>query len=177
MSNQLRPQAHQLRLTNKLPFIYLLTFTFLSFPFPTQRHNASLFFSFLFFFFIPFVYFTPCWTCPASACVSRFLGPQPCGEHRANYSFAFYFSHFLGLCFYSFIFFFFAFHFTPGLVAFKVWYFGLPIGALSSSTWSHAPTLHLFWSKIFSNLNILHVLFHIFSKILTCLVWQIKIFK
>ena len=130
LSNQLRPQAHQLRLTNKLPFIYLLTFTFLSFLsflFPTQRHNASLFFS----FFILFVYFKPCWTCPASACVSHFLGPQPCGEHRANYSFAFFLSHFLGLCFYSFVFFFFASHFTPGLVVFKVWDFGLPIGALS----------------------------------------------
>lgn len=111
----------------------------------------------------------PSWTCPASACVSHFLGPQPCGEHRAKYSFAFYLVVFLDFAF-ILLFSFSLPHFTPALAVFKVWYFGLPIGALSSSTWSRAPKLRLFWSKIFSNLNILHVFFHIFSKILRCLV-------
>ena len=172
MSNQLRPQAHQLRLTNKLPFIYLLTFTFLSFPFPTQRHNASLFFSFLFFFY--------------SFCLLHALLDLPSFCLRKSFSWTaamrwaqseLFFRLFLKsfswtlLLFFYFLFLCLSFHAWTGCLQ------GLGFWFANWSTFFYSFMLRLFWSKIFSNLNSLHVFFHIFNKILRCLIWQIKFFK
>ena len=138
LSNQLRPQAHQLRLTNKLPFIYLLTFTFLSFPFTTQRQNASLF------FFYSFCLLHALLDLPSFCLRKSFSWTAAMRWAQSELFFAFFLSHFLGLCFYSFIFFFFAsFQTWTGCLQGLVFWFAS--WALSSSPWSRAPTLRLFW--------------------------------